>query len=59
LGIEDITVISQVGDSVALVRSSEEDVYYRIDPMLLVGKYVLVETFCNKLDVGFLTSKVD
>jgi hypothetical protein len=26
-------VISQVGDSVALVRSSEEDVYYRIDSM--------------------------
>lgn len=42
MGIEDITVISQVGDSVALVRSSEEDVYYRIDPMLFAGKYVLV-----------------
>ncbi|EKG22302.1 Zinc finger CCCH-type protein [Macrophomina phaseolina MS6] len=26
-------IISQVGDSVALVRSSEEDVYYRNDPM--------------------------
>ena len=31
-----MVVISQVGDSVALVRDSEEDVYYRIDSMTVV-----------------------
>jgi hypothetical protein len=30
LGIEDRLIV-QVGDSVAFLRSSEEDVYYRID----------------------------
>lgn len=33
LGHRGHVVISQVEDSVALVRSSEEDVYYRIDSM--------------------------
>lgn len=32
---EDIKVISQVGDSVATLSNSEEDVYYRIDSMKL------------------------
>ena len=32
LGIEDRLIV-QVGDSVAFLRSSEEDVYYRIDSM--------------------------
>ena len=36
LGIEDRLIV-QVGDSVAFLRSSEEDVYYRIDSMTVGG----------------------
>jgi hypothetical protein len=39
LGIEDRLIV-QVGDSVAFLRSSEEDVYYRIDSMLFEGRMV-------------------
>lgn len=38
LGRRGFSVISQVGDSVALVRSSEEDVYYRNDSMKSVAR---------------------
>ncbi|KAG0138315.1 hypothetical protein HOY82DRAFT_595890 [Tuber indicum] len=33
LGLEEIIVIPQVGESVALVRVSDETIYYRNDPM--------------------------
>jgi hypothetical protein len=36
-GIEDIQVISQDGDSVALLESSEEDGFYKNDSMNCVG----------------------
>ena len=39
-------------DSVARLRDSEEDVYYRIDSMLLVGKEVLVACFCVEVVCG-------
>ena len=43
-------VISQVGDSVALVRSSEEDVYYRDDSMTVVR--VVVSICIRNVGVG-------
>ena len=48
LGHRGHKVISQVGDSVALVRSSEEDVYYRNDSMTVETHELANGVFCHR-----------